>query len=276
MPLHDLRPGTMPLPIVSYLLPGSPPRSPHVAPPGYFESYFKPSSSSNRPPSFRPTRRDILLCLLTISFSYLLFSSPQSSSSAVFPFASSTSTSRTNRNSASSSDSGYFGKWNFFSQSDSCPAVSEDRAERTFGESVQTHGFTNSPSHFNTESVDVIVTGGSKDDVTGIEQTDLEISAEGTWWEEGEDEDEDDELENGATVLRGFQPGWTLVDRLYLYNGSFYVVTWVPVPSYLHAIDLELTRAIQCATVRLARTEIDDFYGSASVERTGKSGSSRT
>ena len=43
-------------------------------------------------------------------------------------------------------------------------------------------------------------------------------------WDQGE-EAEDDELESVATVLTGHQPGWTLMERLYIFNGSFYVIT---------------------------------------------------
>lgn len=44
-------------------------------------------------------------------------------------------------------------------------------------------------------------------------------------WDGGEVEDEDDQLEGSRTVLRGHQPGWTLFEKLYIYNGTFYVVT---------------------------------------------------
>ena len=101
--------------------------------------------------------------------------------------------------------------------------VSEERIELTFGESVQSHGLGAPPvSRLKSQTLDVIITEteteGDEDDVVFAEE-------ESNAWDGGEEEDEDDELERGASVLRGFQPGWTLVDRLYLYNGSFYVVT---------------------------------------------------
>ena len=44
-------------------------------------------------------------------------------------------------------------------------------------------------------------------------------------WDGGEEEAEDDELESVSTVLAGHQPGWTMMERLYMFNGSFYVVS---------------------------------------------------
>ncbi|EIW69813.1 hypothetical protein TREMEDRAFT_61582 [Tremella mesenterica DSM 1558] len=44
-------------------------------------------------------------------------------------------------------------------------------------------------------------------------------------WDGGEEEEEDDELESGMTILDGHSHGWTLLQRVYLFNGSFYVVT---------------------------------------------------
>ncbi len=40
-------------------------------------------------------------------------------------------------------------------------------------------------------------------------------------------DDEDDEFTSVETRLFAHSPGWTLFERLYLFNGSFYVVTWV-------------------------------------------------
>ena len=44
-------------------------------------------------------------------------------------------------------------------------------------------------------------------------------------WDGGEEEDEDDRLEGVATELLGHAPGWTIFERLYLYNHSYYIVT---------------------------------------------------
>jgi len=46
-----------------------------------------------------------------------------------------------------------------------------------------------------------------------------------TRWDGGEEELEDDQVFPGETKLIAHQPGWTMFDRLYVFNGSFYVVT---------------------------------------------------
>jgi hypothetical protein len=79
--------------------------------------------------------------------------------------------------------------------------------ELTFAESVRTYGAS--------------VAG------TGAE-ADVDVSVggrEGRPWDGGEDEAEDDELQGVATLLKGHQAGWTLMDRVYVFNGSLYVVT---------------------------------------------------
>lgn len=48
---------------------------------------------------------------------------------------------------------------------------------------------------------------------------------EGQAWDGGVEEAEDDELESMSTALKGHQAGWTMFEKLYIYNGSFYVVT---------------------------------------------------
>lgn len=40
-------------------------------------------------------------------------------------------------------------------------------------------------------------------------------------------DDEDDEFADRITHLKGHSPGWTLFEKLYLFNGQLYVVTWV-------------------------------------------------
>jgi hypothetical protein len=54
---------------------------------------------------------------------------------------------------------------------------------------------------------------------------DLDQGAGGKFWDGGLEEAEDDELESIATTLKGHQPGWTMFEKLYIYNGSYYVVT---------------------------------------------------
>jgi hypothetical protein len=55
----------------------------------------------------------------------------------------------------------------------------------------------------------------------------LDQGVKGEYWDGGEESEEDDELEAISTVLKGHQAGWTIFERLYIYNGSFYVVTYV-------------------------------------------------
>lgn len=58
-----------------------------------------------------------------------------------------------------------------------------------------------------------------------VEVNEFQYVRDGKPWDEGEEEAEDDELEGMATILSGHQPGWTLMERLYAFNGSFYVIT---------------------------------------------------
>jgi hypothetical protein len=80
----------------------------------------------------------------------------------------------------------------------SCP-VPTVRTEMTFTESIQSHGLQPAPS-------DEIVIP--------------EVVGDG-----GEEAQEDDVVFPGETKLLGHQAGWTLFDKLYIYNGSFYIVT---------------------------------------------------
>ncbi|KAK8850528.1 hypothetical protein IAR55_004446 [Kwoniella newhampshirensis] len=207
--------------VLPNFLNGSPPRSPHVERNTFLSSYFNGDSStaSGLPPvhssalprashhSLRPTRRDILLCLLTLSFSYLLFSSPPTVDSVIsrgsIPAGGSPAAAG-----ASSSSRYKLPSWGTFfpvssSLDDSCSAVGGVR-EVSFVDSVK-------PVGFGTIGVDASEFVPASDD--------------GRPWDEGEEEAEDDELEGVATILRGHAPGWTLFDRLYIFNGSFYIVT---------------------------------------------------
>ncbi|WWC65051.1 uncharacterized protein I303_107665 [Kwoniella dejecticola CBS 10117] len=204
-------------------LQGSPPRSPHVERGNIFSSYFSSSpthsqhyqqvqsnaaSSSSSGGSrgmssiFRPTRRDLLLCLLTLSFSYLLFSTPST-------------TSQTLRSPTSSSASPYSSpkyrlpNWLFPSTTISgsgsgvC-SIGEGKGELTYSESVRTYGFS---------------TPSEAEDTLG-----LDLGKGSKSWDEGEEEQEDDELEGLTTTLKAHSPGWTVMERLYIHNGSFYAV----------------------------------------------------
>ncbi|WVR08542.1 hypothetical protein IAU60_005597 [Kwoniella sp. DSM 27419] len=193
-------------------LQGSPPRSPHVERSSVLSSYFGSSAPSSNAPmynartghgsshfSLRPTRRDVLLCLVTLSFSYLLFSSPGGSQSVPAP--------KINGGPGTAGASG--GRYRlpgwFFPTSSSGEESAVSQAcgrEITFGESVKPVGF-------------------GYDDTTEFHPA----LPDGKPWDEGEEELEDDELEGLTTVLKGHAPGWTLAEKLYVYNGSLYVVT---------------------------------------------------
>ena len=60
-----------------------------------------------------------------------------------------------------------------------------------------------------------------------MEANEYQQLRDGHRWDGGEEEAEDDELASVATVLVGHQPGWTIMERLYIFNGSFYVITLV-------------------------------------------------
>lgn len=51
------------------------------------------------------------------------------------------------------------------------------------------------------------------------------MNGEGGWDAAFDDGEQYDEFTNLATTLKGHAPGWTIFERLYIYNGSFYVVT---------------------------------------------------
>lgn len=75
--------------------------------------------------------------------------------------------------------------------------------ERNYEESVRTYGVSR----------------------TGVAEDEIVQGQSGELWDGGNEAAEDDELEGISTVLKGHQPGWTMFERLYIYNGSFYVVT---------------------------------------------------
>jgi hypothetical protein len=77
--------------------------------------------------------------------------------------------------------------------------------ERTYEESVRTYGVSRASLAEGPDELDQGQTG--------------------EFWDGGNEAAEDDELEGISTVLKGHQPGWTMFERLYIYNGSFYVVT---------------------------------------------------
>nr|XP_019007353.1 uncharacterized protein I206_07919 [Kwoniella pini CBS 10737]OCF46134.1 hypothetical protein I206_07919 [Kwoniella pini CBS 10737] len=226
--------------VLPNFLQSSPPRSPHVERNNILSSYFSSSpthsqhyqqvqsnshsnlnSNSNSSIGsrgmsniFRPTRRDLLLCLLTLSFSYLLFSTPSSNTTI--------QTLKSPKSSSNSNSSKYkLPNWLFPSSSSSssssiksnskiCNLGENYNNELTYSESVKTFGFLN-PSElqegeFGSLELDSTINKGSKS------------------WDEGEEEQEDDELESLTTSLKAHSPGWTVMEKLYIYNGSFYAV----------------------------------------------------
>ncbi|WVW80851.1 hypothetical protein I302_102841 [Kwoniella bestiolae CBS 10118] len=200
--------------VLPNFLQGEPPRSPHVERNNFFTSWVNGSTSPTHSPHYhqlqhntstntsqgtrqflRPTRRDVLLCLLTLSFSYLLFSTPSSTSTQPVHL-------------SNTSKGGKYGipNWLFpsSSSSHSSSGVCGVGGEKTFGESVKTYGFS--------AGVDLDL------DLPSGEES-------GQSWDGGEEQQEDDELQGLTTELKAHAPGWTVMERLYIYNGSFYAVT---------------------------------------------------
>jgi hypothetical protein len=176
----------------AFLAPGSPPRSPHVNTHSSQSSYFRlgPQAGRSSPHSVRPTRRDLLLVLITLSFSYLLFSSP----SPEAPLAP--------RPTPVSADHPSRYRLPDWSQLWKTKQGQAQAWERNYAESVRTYGISRASL---AEGPDAL------DDRPG--------------WDGGMEEAEDDELEGLSTVMTGHQAGWTMFEKLYIYNGSFYVVT---------------------------------------------------
>jgi len=183
----------------AFLAPGSPPRSPHVNTHSSQSSYFRlgPQTGRTSAHSVRPTRRDILLVLITLSFSYLLFSSP----SPEAPLAP-----RPDPVSADHPSRYRLPDWSQLwktkqGQAQACDSLEMPR-ERNYAESVRTYGVSRASLAEGPDALD-----------------------DGHGWDGGVEEAEDDELEGLSTVMTGHQAGWTMFERLYIYNGSFYVVT---------------------------------------------------
>jgi hypothetical protein len=152
----------------------------------------------------RPTKRDVLLCLVTLTFSFLFFSQPSTPSAAV-----------------DSPNSGHgIGGWSWRSSfssskaSGSAGAAKGGYGEEGFSDTVRSVGLSSEVNNAATE-----------DELAELAELKAGTEVKDQWDEE--EEMEDDEFDNKVTILAGHQPGWTLFERLYLYNGSFYVVTWV-------------------------------------------------
>ena len=127
----------------------------------------------------------MIICCLTLSFSYLMFSTQVRSDPILLP--------------TKAIEQKHTPSWkNMWSSKHSCPVPTE-RSETSFTESVQSYGLQPAP-------IDEL------------------IAAEGTR-DGGEEEQEDDVVFPGETKLLAHQAGWTMFNKLYIHNGSFYVVT---------------------------------------------------
>lgn len=124
--------------------------------------------------ALRPTRRDVILVVLSLAFA-LLFLTPSQHPNAAAP-----------RPSSSKSGGGRFGKWGSILGPSPAHAVVR---EPSFEETVQPAGF-------------VSTEGVSHDDTA-----------------------ESDEFADKATLMLGHTPGWTMFERVYIYNGQMVVVT---------------------------------------------------
>jgi hypothetical protein len=120
-----------------------------------------------------------------MSFSYLLFSAPPTTEGVASPIKSAPGKSH------------QYLPWTLWHSDDSCAVPVSAGVETTFTDSVRGHGL---------QAIDESPKGDAP-------------------WDGGEEEQEDDQVFPGETLNRGHQPGWTLFERLYVYNGSFYVVT---------------------------------------------------
>ncbi|WOO79298.1 uncharacterized protein LOC62_02G002829 [Vanrija pseudolonga] len=122
--------------------------------------------------ALRPTRRDVILVVLSLAFA-LLFLTPSHHPNAAAPR-------------PSSKSGGRFGKWGSILGPSQAHSVLR---EPSFEETVQPAGF-------------VSADGVSHDDAA-----------------------ESDEFADKATVMLGHTPGWTMFERVYIYNGQMVVVT---------------------------------------------------
>jgi hypothetical protein len=176
---------------------------------------------------FRPTRRDVLLVLLTISTSYLFFT-PRLDVSAQLRQPIKAISSPSASLSAGSVGAGkkYIPDWLWPVYTP--PSSEGDGAgvrEETFGESVRTYGYS---------AVAGSAVEGGRVQGMGLEEWDQgseEYSVTGQVHGHDKEDREGNKggLEGMKTELLGHAPGWTLMDRVYIFNGSFYVVTYVRV-----------------------------------------------
>jgi len=123
------------------------------------------------PRGFRPTRRDLLVVILTFTVAYIFLTAPERQRTA-------------NTGSRLKSLLGGAG-------SDQCAPEVSGLHDRTFSEQNKKVGFK--------------VVG---DDEPGLT-----------------DEEEADDYAKMETKMLGHTPGWTMFEKLYLFNGQFWVLT---------------------------------------------------
>lgn len=233
----------------SYFGSSSPPISPHVAPRSTFASSFLPSSHPHPHPhahsahahghspsrmaggGLRPSRRDLLLVVLTLSLSYLAFGRGEGSQPVAAFSPSSLLSQRpiSGKNSGNHPPNGglpeYLDSWKSplgsFSSipaASKCPPGIQVLKHETFTESVETRGF---------DGVALAKAKGTSSSGDGGKSETTTAAAAPIDWDDMEDET----VQEMMTVKLAHQPGWTLAEKFYLYNGSIYVVTYVHGPS---------------------------------------------
>lgn len=146
---------------------------------------------------FRPTRREILLCLLTLLSSYTIFYHPQSPTQdpLFLPTAGSSEYPEPD--------------WSIIpSEAEVKPGavdVDEGESEAGLRKSVRTYGSSIANRSAPKPRGKTILKGRDR--------------------EGGEEQAEEDAWTGASTTLKEHQAGWTLMDRVYVSNGSLYVVT---------------------------------------------------
>ncbi|KAJ9119173.1 hypothetical protein QFC22_003665 [Naganishia vaughanmartiniae] len=211
----------------AFLRPGSPPRSPHAeVPPSAFVfptslqvPGFQPHAQSSEPtnpyspalrrsmkhPGLRPSKRDVVVSLVTLLSAWLLLGMKHGSTDA-------------------SSYGQPYGE-----------AAEVDQAKASWYGSHYIKKVSNKFSNFKT------LWPGSAKELAQLEDVicpTLSDGTHGSYIHKGYsdtvtrlsitadndiEEDDDDGASGGATQLIGHQPGWTIFENLYLYNGTLYV-----------------------------------------------------
>lgn len=178
--------------------------------------------STHIPSLFRPTRRDLILVLLALSTTYL-FLSPRPETSTLGntadpPVYLHPTPIGDNSGTGASGKLKLIPDWLWHSPTSAPNPAPEPARESTFGESVRTYGTSQSG----------YVMGGSAG--AGVGESNRIQGMPDQIWDQGNEDrplsgDSAPEINGLTTELLGHQPGWTLMDRVYLFAGSLYVVT---------------------------------------------------